>query len=224
MSWLEIFEHKKKPNTPAPHMVVPIDTTRPTGTLDPPKSDTPQVVLHFSGWKEIPDQPPPPATEAQPMAERTKETPMSSFFKAIKSWWSKHFASNNTIVNDFHIAASAIQVIAPGVVLALQQANQTGAATEVGKVTNEVITDLGTLSSLFAKGQAGQTGVADQIMATLNSITANIKGLLAAGHIKDPKLVTEITNVTTAIDSEAQVIYGMFETGGLLAPPAKPAA
>ena len=135
-----------------------------------------------------------------------------SFFKTIENWWTKvfHGFSNPNLPAVFHNAASAIQLVAPGLVYILQLAGQKEASAEVTKVANEVTTDLGVLSQLFVQGQTGVATVSGRIVAILEDIKANLQGLLAAGHIKNADTIQQVTNAVNAFIAEAEVVIGML--------------
>ena len=138
-----------------------------------------------------------------------------NFFKKIGAWFTKTFGGTNSavIVNDMHTAASAIQVLAPGLVLVLQSAGATEVSADVVEVSNEVITDLGTLSQLLSQAQADPTNktLKTQIVAMLEALEGNLAGLLKAGHIKNTTTLTTVTNVVNAFIAEAEVIVGMLQ-------------
>jgi hypothetical protein len=140
-----------------------------------------------------------------------------NFFKSIKTWFGKLFVKQDNgqsvIVNDMHIAAGAVQVLAPGIVLVLSSIDQNDASAEAVTVSHEVVTDLGVLSSLLAQAQQNPTDptLKSQISATLDSIQSNFAVLLDASHVKNPDTRAKITNVANAFIAEAKVIVGFLK-------------
>ena len=140
-----------------------------------------------------------------------------SVFSSTLSWFKKTFSTffanqnGTTLVAEAHSAQVAINVLTPGLVLALQEAGASEGSAEVSQVAAETVTDLGTVSTLLSQIQAGQ-GNAVLLVSSLNGIKANLSGLLAAGHIKNPQTVTTVTNVTNAFISEIEVIVNEFQS------------
>ena len=135
-----------------------------------------------------------------------------SWFSNVESWFGKLFSSEANVVNEMHSAAAAIQLVTPPLILALQSAGKTEGSAEVVQVANEVTTDLGTLSQLLAQAQTGSTSAKAQIVATLESVKANLAQLEAAGHIKNAATLTEVTNVSNAFIAEAEVVIELLPT------------
>jgi hypothetical protein len=136
-----------------------------------------------------------------------------SIFKSALSWFKKIFANQTpaTLVSEAHAAQVALNLLAPGVILVLKQAGKSEASAEVASVSNEVVTDLGTVSALLAQAQGG-ADVNGQIIAALDSVKTNLSGLLASGHIKDPNTLATVTNVSNALIAEIEVVISEFAT------------
>ena len=132
-------------------------------------------------------------------------------FKKILAKIKSLFAgqSTATLASEAHSADLYINLAAPGVVLVLQEAGESEGSTEVANIATEVETDLNTVATELNAIQTGGTNTATLVSA-LNSIKSNIGGLLAAGHIKNPKTVQTVENVTNAFIAEIETIISEF--------------
>lgn len=132
-------------------------------------------------------------------------------FKKILAKLKSLFAGQSapTLASEAHSAELYLNIAAPGIVLALQEAGQSEGSTEVANVAAEVEKDLSLVSSSLSSIQAG-TNVSTTVVSALNSIKSNIGALLTAGHIKNPQTVQTVTNVTNAFIAEVEVIISEF--------------
>jgi hypothetical protein len=139
-----------------------------------------------------------------------------NFFKSILSYLKTHFAGQNTqtLASEAHSAQLYLNLAAPGLVLALQEAGASDASGETLKATSEISTDLSTVSTLLTDIQDGKP-VQQEIVSTLESLKSNLGAVLALAHIKDQKTVTTIENTANAVIAEVETIIGEFA-----APPA----
>lgn len=134
-------------------------------------------------------------------------------FKKILAKIKTLFAGQSapTLASEAHSAELYLNLAAPGVVLVLQEAGQSEGSTEVASVATEVEKDLSLVSTGLSQIAAG-TNASSTVVSALNSIKANIGEILAAGHIKNPKTVQTVTNVTNAFVAEVETIISEFAT------------
>ena len=134
-----------------------------------------------------------------------------SIFSSILGWFKHTLAGQNpqTLAAEAHAAQIAINLLTPGLVLTIQQAGATESSADVTKVATEVSNDLNTLSKALSDIQAGKDASAT-VVATLESVKANLQSLLAAGHIKNPQTAAKVTNVVNAFVAEAEVLIAEF--------------
>lgn len=134
-------------------------------------------------------------------------------FKKILAKIKSLFAgqSTQTLASEAHSAELYLNLAAPGVVLALQEAGASEGSAEVSSVASEVESDLSLVSTSLGQIAAG-TDASSTLVSALNSIKSNIGGLLAAGHIKNPQTVQTVTNVTNAFIAEVETIISEFST------------
>ena len=132
-------------------------------------------------------------------------------FKKILAKLKSLFAgqSTQTLASEAHSAELYLNLAAPGVVLVLQEAGQSEGSTEVASVATEVEKDLSLVSTGLSQIAAGQNA-SSTVVSALESIKSNIGGLLAAGHIKNPKTVQTVENVTNAFVAEVETIISEF--------------
>ena len=134
-----------------------------------------------------------------------------NIFKSILSYFKTHFSHLDTqsLASEAHAAQLALNLAAPGLVLALQEAGASDASGETQKVTAEISSDLTTVSTLLSDIQQGKP-VAQEITSALESLKSNLGAVLTLAHIKDPKTVATIENTTNAVIAEVETILGEF--------------
>lgn len=140
---------------------------------------------------------------------------MSSFFKHIRDFFAQHFshATTSSIASDAHAAKLALELVTPGLVLALQSAGVEGGSAQVQNVVNEIVRDLGDVETALAAIQSGQP-VPDTLRASLESLKTNLPALLADAHIKNAQTFATIQNTATAVINEVEVILNELYPAG----------
>ncbi|HKF46338.1 MAG TPA: hypothetical protein VKB38_03205 [Terracidiphilus sp.] len=134
-----------------------------------------------------------------------------SIFSSILGWFKHTLPGQNpqSLAAEAHAAQIAINLLTPGLVIAIQQAGASESSADVTNVATQVSNDLNTLSKALSDVQAGKNASAT-VVSALNSIKANLQSLLAAGHIKDPKTVATITTIVNAFVAEADAVSAEF--------------
>jgi hypothetical protein len=130
-----------------------------------------------------------------------------NFFKHVLSYVKQWFSSPHTLADEAHSASIAIKIVAPGLVLALQEAGVQNAG--LANVSTEVANDLDKLSNTLGQVAEG-SGNVDEVVSVLESIKANLGDILTIGHIKNPELRARVVNAYNAFEAEAEVIVGEF--------------
>lgn len=129
---------------------------------------------------------------------------LGSFFHRVGSAFKKLFGSIPTWEKT---AQSVITFVAPVLEIIIQHAAGTGAETTVANVIGTVQSDLATISAVVEGGQTDQHGTA-VVVSSLNSIKANISGILQLAEIKNSSKQAEITSAVNLIVGEADAILG----------------
>lgn len=144
-----------------------------------------------------------------------------SFFASVKSFFHKLFGSLPSWEKS---ASSTLAFAAPLVEEIVALSAGEPAAAEVQQIVAEIQKDMATVATVVS-GAAGAPSATSYQTATtaLNSIKANLGGLLTAGHVKNPETLAKVTGVANTIIGEVEAILSEIPAPAAAATPA-PAA
>lgn len=126
---------------------------------------------------------------------------MGSFFHKIGSIFGKLFGAAPSVAQKVNTAVKFLAPLALGIIQLVDPA----VAPEAAGIMKEVQTDLALVNGLIQ--QNGLKGSNKQVIAgALQSVTDNLSGLLAAGHIKNADTLGKVTGLVTLINGEIQAI------------------
>ena len=137
-----------------------------------------------------------------------------SFFSNVKAFFHNLFGHLPTWEK---AASSTIKIIAPLTEEMVLLAAGEPAEKEVQSIVGEVQSDMAVAAGILGSGPASSSGI-QTVTNSLNAIKANMSGLLAAGHIKNPLKIERFTGIANTIIEEAEVILSEVPT-----PPPTPA-
>jgi len=127
-----------------------------------------------------------------------------SFFKGIESFFKKLFGSTNWEKT----ASTTLALVGPLTEEIVALSAGEPAAAEVQSIITEVQSDLALVSGVVsgATPASASPSLISTATNSLNSVKSNLSGLLAAGHIKDPAKVAQVTGLVNTIVGEVEAI------------------
>lgn len=134
---------------------------------------------------------------------------MLSFFKKAASIFTKMFGQAPTLLQKM---ATAISYVAPLtneiVALSAGEAN----AQIVTNIVHEVQSDLTTAATVISAAHGGTLTptAATTIQGSLAAVNDNLKGLLVAGHIKNPDTQSKVSATVETITGELSAVLASF--------------
>jgi hypothetical protein len=118
-----------------------------------------------------------------------------NWFHKITSFLSKVFTSAPSWTVTAKATLNLLGPLAESVIILVDP----GDAKEAQSVITEIQADLGTASAILS-------GAPGNLSGTLGAVSANLQGLITAGHIKNPDSVAKASAAITAITGEIQAI------------------
>ena len=127
-----------------------------------------------------------------------------SFFKGIENFFKKVFGSTNWEKT----ASTTLALVGPLTEEIVALSAGEPAAAEVQSIITEVQSDLALVSGVVsgATSATASPSLISTAVNSLNSVKANLSGLLAAGHVKDPATCAKVTGLVNTIVGEVEAI------------------
>ena len=124
-----------------------------------------------------------------------------SWFSKVVTWF-EHLGHSNWEQS----ASTTLKLVAPLTETIVTEAAGEADADKVQSLVTEVQSDLAVAATLISGADAPGASAGTQITTALNSVTANLGGLLSAGHIKNPATLTKVTSIVKTVVGEVEAI------------------
>lgn len=125
-----------------------------------------------------------------------------SFFSGIEKFFKKVFGSTTWEKT----ASTTLALIGPLTEEIVTIAAGEAAGVEVTSIVREVQSDLALVAGVVSGGSPASPSLLNAASSSLQSVKSNLSGLLAAGHIKDPAKLQQVTGIVNTIIGEVSAI------------------
>lgn len=158
--------------------------------------------FRFSGWKRFEDGQPPYASFDYfiPLEDSMS---LSTFFHKVGSAFKKLFGSSTWEKT----ASSTITFVAPLLETIVGYVAGSGAENTVKGIIGTVQSDLATIAAVVDGGQVDAHGTA-VVVSALNSVRANMSGLLNLAEVKNSDKQAAITTAVNLVVGEVDAMLG----------------